>query len=442
MSDKKKLILGFSLKEGRTCSWDGRREYRDTFKELARTGCDNGADQVILYDRSENEPDHEAVIRMLKEAARTVDEPILAGGRTERLEDVKKYLYAGAEAVFLDVSRQENTDLMKEAADRFGSEKIYAYLPDMSYLLRTKEYAQLGASVMIIRTGERSPSLSELGEIGEIGEKSLIFCGEPPFGPHSGGGDIAGELKIHFGCPQVMGAILTLDEEAMNTVMELKQMLKGAGIATDTFESAAQWKEFRPDSHGLVPVIVQDYKSLEVLMLAYMNEESYEATLAAGTMTYYSRSRRELWQKGKTSGHFQYVKSLKLDCDKDTLLAEVRQVGAACHTGSRTCFFTELAKKEYRETNPLKVFLDVYGVILERKEHPKEGSYTNYLFDKGIDKILKKLGEEAAEIIIAAKNPDAEEIKYEISDFLYHMMVLMAQKGITWEDITKELVNR
>lgn len=136
------------------------------------------------------------------------------------------------------------------------------------------------------------------------------------------------------------------------------------------------------------------------------------------------------------------MKSLTLDCDKDTLLAKVSQVGAACHTGNKTCFFTELVKKPYHEGNPLKVFQEVYDVILDRKEHPREGSYTNYLFDKGIDKILKKVGEECTEIVIAAKNPDKEEIKYEISDFLYHVMVLMAEKGVTWEEITGELARR
>ncbi len=145
-------------------------------------------------------------------------------------------------------------------------------------------------------------------------------------------------------------------------------------------------------------------------------------------MTYFSRSRKELWTKGMTSGHIQYVKSLTADCDYDTILAKVSQVGAACHTGNPTCFFNEIVKKEYVEKNPLKVLEDVYEIILDRKAHPKEGSYTNYLFDKGIDKILKKVGEEATEIVIAAKNPDPEEVKYEISDFLYHMMVLMAEE--------------
>ena len=128
--------------------------------------------------------------------------------------------------------------------------------------------------------------------------------------------------------------------------------------------------------------------------------------------------------KGETSGHIQYVKELTADCDFDTILAKVSQVGVACHTGNQSCFFNEIVKKEYIEKNPLKVFETVYNIIEDRKNNPKEGSYTNYLFDKGIDKILKKVGEECTEIVIAAKNPDPEEIKYEISDFLYHVMVL------------------
>ena len=174
---------------------------------------------------------------------------------------------------------------------------------------------------------------------------------------------------------------------------------------------------------GLVPAVIQDARTLQVLMLGYMNEEAYNKSLAEGRVTFYSRSRQCLWTKGETSGNWLDIVSIAADCDNDTLLAKVRQVGPACHTGARSCFFKPLVQKEYRETNPLKVFEDVYGVILDRKANPKEGSYTNYLFDKGIDKILKKVGEEATEIVIAAKNPNPEEVKYEISDFLYHMMV-------------------
>ena len=205
---------------------------------------------------------------------------------------------------------------------------------------------------------------------------------------------------------------------------------------------AVSWSEFKLNSDGLIPVVVQDAENNQVLMVAYMNEEAFQLTVETGRMTYWSRSRQEIWVKGLTSGHFQYVKSLTIDCDLDTLLAKVDQIGAACHTGNPTCFFQPLVGIDYDETNPLRIFESVYDTIADRKENPKEGSYTNYLFDKGIDKILKKIGEEATEVVIAAKNPNPEEVKYEIADFLYHAMVLMVEKGLTWEDIVKELADR
>ena len=221
-----------------------------------------------------------------------------------------------------------------------------------------------------------------------------------------------------------------------------KDICAEEGIKMTSFESIMDFSELTLNSDGLLPVIVQDYKTNEVLMLAYMNEEAFEHTVKSGRMTYYSRSRKQQWVKGETSGHFQYVKTLTVDCDRDTLLAKVEQVGAACHTGNRTCFFQQIVGNDYEAKNPLQVFESVYQTIVDRKQNPKEGSYTNYLFDKGIDKILKKVGEEATEIVIAAKNPNPEEIKYEISDFLYHAMVLMVERGITWEDITNELADR
>jgi len=173
-----------------------------------------------------------------------------------------------------------------------------------------------------------------------------------------------------------------------------------------------------------------------------MNEEAYNCTVATGKMTYYSRSRNELWIKGETSGHYQFVKSLSIDCDDDTLLAKVKQIGAACHTGNRSCFYRDLVKTEWQVEDNTNILEKIYATVMDRKLNPKEGSYTNYLFTKGIDKILKKCGEEATEIVIAAKNPDKTEIKYEIADFLYHVTVLMAECGIDWKDVFEELANR
>jgi len=210
----------------------------------------------------------------------------------------------------------------------------------------------------------------------------------------------------------------------------------------NTWTCSVSWSDLKRDGNGLVPVVVQDYRNEEVLMVAWMNQEAFEYTIRSGRMTYWSRSRKELWVKGLTSGHFQYLKELRIDCDNDTLLARVSQTGAACHTGNRSCFYRSALKKDTPQRNPMKVFEDVYATIEDRKAHPKEGSYTNYLFEKGIDKILKKCGEEATEIVIAAKNPNPEEIKYEVADFLYHLMVLMSARDITWDDIAQELANR
>ena len=250
------------------------------------------------------------------------------------------------------------------------------------------------------------------------------------------------ELFKILECPGVKGLSGMYVSQREINCADFKEECSQNGIRMTSFESLMDFSEFKLNSDGLLPVVTQHYKTSEVLMVAYMNQEAFEKTVKTGRMTYFSRSRQSLWTKGETSGHFQYVKSLTIDCDKDTLLAKVDQVGAACHTGNPTCFFQPLVGIDYDETNPLRIFESVYDTIADRKENPKEGSYTNYLFDKGIDKILKKIGEEATEVVIAAKNPNPEEVKYEIADFLYHAMVLMVEKGLTWEDIVKELADR
>lgn len=190
----------------------------------------------------------------------------------------------------------------------------------------------------------------------------------------------------------------------------------------------------------LIPAVVQDYSTKEVLMLAYVNEESYEYMLENKETCFYSRSRKELWHKGETSGHYQKIKSIKLDCDKDTLLILVEQTGVACHTGEYSCFFNEVAT--FEDEVDSFIIEKVYQIIKDRKLIPKEGSYTNYLLEKGVDKICKKIGEEASETIIAAKNTDKEDLIGEISDLAYHVLVLMMDKEITVEDIKNKLAQR
>lgn len=207
-----------------------------------------------------------------------------------------------------------------------------------------------------------------------------------------------------------------------------------------------EFKDFKLNEQGLIPVVAQDYLSNEVLMVAYMNEEAYNKTRETKKVHYYSRSRDELWLKGKTSGHYQHLQSMLVDCDSDTLVVKIKQEGAACHTGEFSCFYREILTVDDMNTLTDKVdsrvLEEVYQVVVDRKANPKEGSYTNYLFDKGIDKILKKVGEETSEVIIGAKNEGSDEIVYEISDLLYHLTVLLVEKDTNWEAIFKELGKR
>lgn len=193
--------------------------------------------------------------------------------------------------------------------------------------------------------------------------------------------------------------------------------------------------------NGLIPAIIQDINTNEVLMMAYMNEESLQKTLATKQTWFYSRSRKKLWNKGETSGNFQKLKSMKYDCDADTLLIQVEPMGPSCHTGENSCFFTSILDSSDSASN-VGIMNKLYKLIEQRKENPQEGSYTNYLFDSGIDKILKKVGEENAETIIAAKNNSKDELIYETSDLFYHLLVLLVNQGVTLEDIFTELQKR
>ena len=198
-------------------------------------------------------------------------------------------------------------------------------------------------------------------------------------------------------------------------------------------------RALRFDENGLIPAIVQDHYTKQVLTLAYMNAETLALTIAEGRTVFWSRSRQEIWRKGESSGNVQRVVSITADCDKDALVVEVVKSGPACHTGAESCFFDPVCVSD-----ELKQFTwqGLYALIEGRKTDPQQGSYTSYLFDKGLEKILKKVGEESTEVIIAGAKRDVAETIYEISDLAYHVLVLMIELGISVEDITRELEKR
>lgn len=204
--------------------------------------------------------------------------------------------------------------------------------------------------------------------------------------------------------------------------------------------------ELKFDANGLIPAVVQNIETREVLMVAYMNAETLKLTLETGRATFWSRSRSEVWVKGDTSGNYMYVKEIRVDCDEDCLVLLANPAGPACHTGNRSCFFRKVENgalvKDDKAPEINDIFSREQAVVIDRKANPEEGSYTNYLFDKGEDKILKKVGEEAAEVVIAGKNRDKGEISYEVSDLIYHLTVMLVDNGMTWEDIYEEMERR
>ncbi len=428
MMSYKRLIPCIFIAGGKAVKWfDDDTVMTDDVVGLAKYYSDHGADELLVFDLSDSDEEHDEAIDLMKRMNRMIRIPMVAGGNIRRQEDIKKILYAGAKRAMLNFSKSDSVKLIEDAAKRFGKEKIAVSLNDFDALFKHQHLINDYSSEIIFM------HRLDLNSVMNVTEVPCVIVTDTMEEP---------ELFKILKCPGVKGLSGKFVSQTDMDFVEFKEKCGQEEIKMTSFESMMEFSQFKTNEQGLIPVVVQHYKTQEVLMLAYMNEEAFYKTIKTGKMTYYSRSRQQLWTKGETSGHFQYVKSLTIDCDYDTLLAKVDQIGAACHTGNPTCFFQPLVGNDYDETNPLQVFEAVYDTIVDRRENPKEGSYTNYLFDKGIDKILKKVGEEATEVVIAAKNPNPEEVKYEMADFLYHAMVLMVEKGISWEDIIKELADR
>ena len=417
---------------------------------LVKQYAEAGADGILIFDRSKTDMEHDESIELIRKICEENVITVVGAGNIRRLEDVKKLIYAGCDLAALNLSRESNRILAREVCERFGKERIAGcYRPsELSREDWEKLSPWLSAGILLDGDDKEGGRTAQQTKDCPSGELPLIVCVRD-----------ASEASLNSSLSR--GQVNVVSGEGVNLLMKkgsqaagtLRASLRSAGILDENIqepEAAFAWQDFKKGSDGLLPVVVQEEGTDQVLMVAYMNEEAYDRTVRTGKMTYYSRSRKSLWVKGETSGHFQYVRSLYGDCDMDTLLARVVQIGAACHTGSHSCFFNKV--QEIRDDRPSRmraakasaadILREDYQTILDRKQNPREGSYTNYLFEKGIDKMLKKLGEENTEIVIAAKNPGENEIIYEIADYLYHLEVVMAEKGVDWDDITRELIRR
>lgn len=425
--ETKNIVATVYLKNGKAVrSMTDFTEIEDVY-ELVQLYNDSGIDKIVIFDLSTNDDEHELNIHTIKNINRNIEIKVCAGGNINRLEDVKKLLYAGCLQVILNASKPSSVGLAKEASERFGKDRILVSISNVDFIFKNQETLEDTFHEVLVLDEESLDAIENLTNIPYVVNLKQFEYQQ-----------IVTLLKREH----IRGIAGPFINDTKMDIMKLKSTLSEEGIKMDNFAPDLKWSDLKLNSDGMVPVIVQDYRTDEVLMLAYMDEEAFNTTINIGKMTYYSRSRQELWTKGLTSGHIQYVKSLTADCDFDTILAKVSQVGAACHTGNRSCFFNSIVKKEYVEKNPLKVLESVYDVIKERKENPKDGSYTNHMFAMGMNEILLGLGKEATEIILAAKDPESEELKFQISDFMYNCMILMVEKGVTWDEIANELAQR
>ena len=326
-----------------------------------------GADALIIFDLSVSEKCHFDNLHQIREMCRRVNIPILVGGNVHSLDDIGRLLEMGCHQVVLSMSEDIHRILLPAAAEKFGKDKIVITIQDFSNISEAenkwKEYTSLALLM--------GDSLHLYDVVRKLSIPSIPIVDKMDFQ----------RICTLLHLDKVVGISGNMISNKNINLFDMKEQLESCGIHTNSNSSAIPWSEFKLNSDGMIPVIVQDYKTDEVLMLAYMNEEAFAQTIKTGIMTYWSRSRQELWVKGDTSGHYQYVKRLSIDCDNDTLLAKVSQVGAACHTGNHSCFYRDLMKKNYREENTISILDTVYQSIAEQNSDQYREEYKKHMAD-------------------------------------------------------------
>ena len=386
---------------------------------------DNNVDELLIFDLSKGDDEHRNAISIIRAISNSVDIPVIVAGNINNFEDAYNLFYANCSKIVLNFTRNDNIALTKEISDRFGKEKILVAITSEEQYLDNKDLLEKYSSEILVMQDSATAALIKQTKI-------------PLLVPLA---DILPERLMDFlDKDVVLGVFGSIVNSNITEISSIKSLCNERGILTNGFIANINFSELKLNADGLIPCIVQDYRNNDVLMMAYMNEEAYYATIKSGKMNYYSRSRKSQWLKGETSGHFQYVKSLYADCDSDTLLAKVSQVGAACHTGSRSCFFKEICKKESDEN--LDNLERIFKVICERKAFPKKGSHTSELLDMGDRTIIQNMNKTIMDIAFQTQNQVKENYTNSITDLFYYMMVLMADKNISLDDIYNELSNR
>ena len=423
--EQKNIVATIYLKNGKAVK--GPKDFSEPCDavELASRYNDSGVDKIFLIDLSDDENEHLTNIMTMRNINRSIDVKTAAGGNIKRLDDVKLYFFAGCIEVVLNGGKPDTLELVKEAANRFGKYRILVSVDNVNFAFKTRDYIKDCVHELVLMNTDLASGIENITSTPYILRLDKYDLDK-----------ITELLKSE----SIRGIYGDFVNDYNTDIMQLKSTLSDRGISMDNFEPKLHWSDLKTNSDGLVPVIAQDYQTGQVYMLAYMNEEAFNTTIRIGKMTYWSRSRQELWTKGLTSGHIQYVKSLTADCDYDTILAEISQVGGiACHTGAPSCFFNNIIQKEYVDRSPRKIFENKLNEIIKQRN---EDSDVKEIFDQGIDEILKKIGEETAEVIIAGKDSNKSDIVREVTDLIVNLMFLMSDNEITWDDITTELATR
>lgn len=321
--EQKNIVATIYLKNGKAVNGIHYTKTYENVIELAKLYNDNGVDKIMIFDLSDDDEEHERNIHTIKNINRNVEIKVCAGGNINRMEDIKKLIYAGCLQVIVNGSKPNSIELAEEASKRFGKDRILVSVDNVDFIFKNQDKMNENFHELLVLNKEVLDAIDGMTDVPYV--VRLDDCGYE---------EICSILK-RKNARGIAGAFIN---DPTTDIMEMKSQLSASGIKMDNFEPALKWEDLKKNSDGMVPVIVQDYRTDEVLMLAYMNEEAFQTTINIGKMTYYSRSRQELWVKGMTSGHIQYVKSLTADCDYDTILAKVSQVGSACHTGKGSCF--------------------------------------------------------------------------------------------------------
>ncbi|MDD2430799.1 MAG: imidazole glycerol phosphate synthase subunit HisF [Firmicutes bacterium] len=447
----KKIIPCLDFQDGHVVKGIGFIDLKDVGDPitLAKKYERDGADEIVFLDISATAKGKETAYEYVEAIAREIDIPLIIGGGIRSIKDMEKAFLLGASRVSINSAAVENPDFINEASERFGSEKVIVAIDvqekedswavlthggkrisELDAILWAKEVEERGAGAILVTSrdfdgAKKGYDLRLLEALKDAVNLPIIA---------SGGAGKLEDLRagIEAGADAVLAASIFHFNQL--SIKACKEYLAKNGIAVSGTGLEPVFNE-----QGLVVATSVDYLDNKVLMQAYMNKEAWERTLATKRATYFSRSRQKLWVKGEESGNFQVVKNILLDCDRDSVLLIVEQTGPACHTNNRSCFYTSFYENN---TNIGESLSELSKTIKSRKSSPKPGSYTNYLFDKGLDKILKKVGEETSEVIIAAKNLSKSELTYEVSDLIYHLTVLLEERELRWQDISIELQKR